>query len=256
MRYIPILFSQPMVQAIQKDRKIMTRRGITWPEVPEWHDYDYEPNRLTKPKNGEWWPVFNHRGFNGKKHENIEGVVKCPYGDIGDVLWVKESFYAYGWWVKEGKTKTGKQKWRFVDFTATEQAGKFGYYDCVPENVIEKRVERVMGWYKRPSLFMPAAASRLFLKVNAERAEQLQDISEEDAKNEGIMEVTKDGKLMKYCVYDYKDYSSTPWQDMARTAKEAFFRLWQNINGLASWEANGWVWVIEFERVETPDSFF
>lgn len=255
MKFIPILFSTPMVQAILEGRKTITRRGINWPDVPEWHDYDYEPNRVVKPKDGHWWPIYNHKGFNGKKHVDIEGTVKCPYGEIGDILWVKESFYAYGWWVKEGKTKTGKQKWRFVDFTDVDQDGKYRYFDSVPENVIEKRMEQVMGWHKRPSLFMPAAASRIFLKVKNERAEKLQDISEEDAKNEGIMEVTKDGKLMKYCVYDHEDYSSTPWQDMARTAKEAFSRLWQNINGSQSWEANDWTWVIGFERVEKPEGF-
>jgi hypothetical protein len=82
--------------------------------------------------------------------------------------------------------------------------------------------------------------------------ERLQDISEGDSKNEGIIEVTKDGTLSKFCV---SMDTSTSWQDMPRTAKNAFQSLWQSINGSESWEANPWVWVIEFERMEKPEGF-
>jgi hypothetical protein len=81
---------------------------------------------------------------------------------------------------------------------------------------------------------------------------RLQDISEDEAREEGIREVTKDGQVKKYCVYDLGDHSSTPWQDMPRTAVDAFRGLWDSLNAKRGypWDANDWVWDIEFEGSE------
>ncbi|EFM19309.1 putative morphogenetic protein [Pantoea sp. aB] len=72
--------------------------------------------------------------------------------------------------------------------------------------------------------------------------ERLQDISEEDAKAEGVPPA---GDLLP----DYPGTYLTPKSDFA-TAEVAFQRLWQSIYGDDSWQANPWVWVIEFKRVE------
>jgi hypothetical protein len=78
----------------------------------------------------------------------------------------------------------------------------------------------------KPSIHMPRWASRITLEVVSVRVERLQDISRVDAIAEGC------------CDPD----SSTP--------KLAFEMLWQSINGPGSWEANPWVWVVEFKRIE------
>jgi hypothetical protein len=84
-----------------------------------------------------------------------------------------------------------------------------------------------------PSIHMPRAASRILLEIVAVRVERLQDITEGDAWAEGV---------------DKAEVLSMPCADGATAAYSA---LWQRINGAGSWEANPWVWVVEFKRT-TP----
>jgi hypothetical protein len=94
----------------------------------------------------------------------------------------------------------------------------------------------------RPSIHMPRWASRILLEITAVRVERLQDISEVDAKAEGVIEG----------VGDFSGCFSVPGtQAMSgTTAKECYARLWDQINGVGSWDANPWVWVVEFRRAE------
>lgn len=77
---------------------------------------------------------------------------------------------------------------------------------------------------------MPRAASRITLEVLNARVERLHDISEEDAKAEGVT-------LKGTSRYDGE-------------ARDAFEALWCGINGADSWEANHWVWVIGFKVIK------
>lgn len=78
----------------------------------------------------------------------------------------------------------------------------------------------------RPSIHMPRWASRIDLEVTGVRVERLQDISEADALAEGVE------------------------PEMPDECRMAFERLWESINGPGSWDANPWVWVVEFKRVK------
>lgn len=123
----------------------------------------------------------------------------CPYGQPGDRLWVRET-----WQLDESET---------------------GY---VYRADIEGFLDQAFGpptW--RPSIFMPRAASRILLEIVSVRAERLQDISEEDAKSEGVR----------------------PFMGSPLPYKAAFCTLWQHINGPESWAANPWVWVVEFKKI-------
>ena len=203
----PILFSTPMVQAILNGTKLQTRRVVKGKAL-EWITTGMlPPDVLTRPD-----------------------TFICPYGEVGDVLWVRESFYQYGFWRKNGLTKTGKQKWKFI---ADNAYTSIAYNDNPPSSIF-KNSQRVLGWYKRSSLFMPKEACRLFLKIKDIRVERLQDISEQDAMAEG-------------CPFPNiaKETFPTVW----------FEELWCKINGEQSWNENLWVWVIEFERIEKPENF-
>ena len=84
----------------------------------------------------------------------------------------------------------------------------------------------------RPSIHMPRWASRITLEITSVRVERLQDISEADALEEGIT------------------YNDLPNNGLApRRARTWYCSLWEQINGPGSWDANPWVWVIEFKRV-------
>lgn len=111
---------------------------------------------------------------------------------------------------------------------------------------------------------MPRDAARIFLRVKNVRVERLKNITEEDAIAEGIRTYSKDGKLHKYAVsYDWwinycnkhkKFFSGTCWQEMPKNPLVAFMYLWNSITKKRDidkygWNANPWVWVIEFERM-------
>jgi hypothetical protein len=149
----------------------------------------------------------------------------------GDRLWVRESFYAYGLWVRQGT------RWTFED--RTFQTGH-SYLYCAtdPEPILVDQRGNI-GWHRRPSIFIPRIASRITLEITNVRVERLNDISEEDAKAEGwggYLNSRIDGDEVE-CAGN----SPRTW----------FHKLWDNINGKRGfgWDKNPHVWVIEFKKI-------
>ncbi len=154
------------------------------------------------------------------------GIIRCPYGQPGDRIWVRET-WAY-----------------HPDFPeATHRA----IYRA--EKGVENDVDR---W--RPSIHMPRWASRILLEVTGIRVERLNDISEVDSLSEGILSVRSD----EFEADHFKDWkkrfdaavSSGEKPPVGPSPKESFKVLWESINGTGSWEANPFVWVIEFKRID------
>lgn len=144
----------------------------------------------------------------------------APY-PVGSILYVKETHYRWGKWVKSGLTKKGRRAWRFK---ADGIGLRFPGYGPTPPSA--KRT--AIGWHKRPSIFMPRVAARLWLEVTGMRVERLREISVADVLAEGcILSTSKTEPL------DYQN-------------------LWESINGKGSWEANPFVWVYTFRRIERP----
>lgn len=90
----------------------------------------------------------------------------------------------------------------------------------------------------KPSIFMPRRASRILLEVVSVRAEQLQDISAADAIAEGIQRTNGDG-----------EWAAEGLAYTGHSPRETYRELFESINGAGSWDANPWVWVIEFRRI-------
>lgn len=135
----------------------------------------------------------------------------CPYGNPGDRLWVREAFC----WPDDYSIPIYKAD--------TE--------DLPP-------MDR---W--RPSIHMPRAASRIMLEITDVRAEQLKDISESDAIDEGLENYDE----LPICGNGFVSYAGPEiWHD---TARASFFSLWQHINGPESLDENPWVWAITFKRI-------
>lgn len=137
----------------------------------------------------------------------------CPYGRTADRLWVRET-----WGTSPSYDYLPPNKLTRNSFPTDAE----GYAASATSDTW------VIKW--RPSIHMPRWASRLTLEIVEVRVERLQDISEEDAKAEG-------------CRPDNMDTHGG--------ARDVFIELWESINGPGSWDANPWVWVIEFERI-TP----
>jgi hypothetical protein len=193
----PILFSAPMVRAILEGRKTMTRRVVKqFPRV------NYRWGRwILEPQCERWMATVVP---DGHYQYDASGQIKarCPYGQPGDRLWVRETWAA--------------------------DAG-----DILFRADLDTEDSNPIKW--RPSIFMPRSASRLLLEVTAVRVERVQDISEEDAKDEGVTLI--DGNPLRH---DGLDYSSE------------FTGLWDSINAKRGygWDSNPWVWVVSFKRIE------
>ncbi|WP_194720781.1 hypothetical protein [Noviherbaspirillum malthae] len=149
-----------------------------------------------------------------------EGTVfRCKFGQTGDRLWVRETFA------------------QFIDYDVIDGRSVELDRDFVYRADGEDQ-KRHTAW--RPSIHMPRAASRIDLEITGVRIERLTDCSEADAIAEGI-ERSGECNWCDYLDYGYNDFTN---------ARHSYRSLWESINGAGSWEANPWVWVVEFKRVE------
>ncbi|MDF8362243.1 hypothetical protein, partial [Achromobacter anxifer] len=205
MRERPILFSGPMVRALLAGSKTQTRRVVKEP-ISGWLN---NANGSHKVLDGQ---VFN---YSFDQH-----LGDCPYGQPGDRLWVKESFWgcdAPGW---------GDQPCVVYD---DEWHGK------------EYRPTAVRPWARKfgriPSIHMPRDCSRITLEITGVRVERLQDISGADCWAEGIDEC--DGLLDEVDICRLAKTMGRTFEDPQPT----YAALWESINGAGSWAINPWVWV-------------
>jgi hypothetical protein len=231
MKVTGMPFKAPLVRALLDGSKTQTRRALKRQPHEEWapaaygelHGFD-KHGELT-PDKVIGWGAFNEDGDLG---------YCCPYGQPGDRIWVRETFFAYGRWVTRYSEKKGRAEWHFIDMTV--ECDRAYQYDADSPDVplAAGRGGALPGWYKRPSIFMPGAASRILLEIVSVRVERLNDCSDADARAEG----TPGG----HGVIPNYNYNATP--------SEHYSHLWESINGAGSWALNPWVWVIEFKRVE------
>jgi hypothetical protein len=202
----PILFSTAMVQAILEDSKSMTRRVVKFPEgmtgrLPE---NGFESNEPF---------LFYHGG------------IKRPSYKTGDTLWVREK------WCKLSKLDINDQ---VIEGTESYYYAADGYnptpFNYFPDENGFNGDRGCPRW--KPSIFMPRKAARLFLTVKCIRVERLQDISEEDARAEGMLPF-----LPKF-------------PEGRQGYRTSFELLWNSLNDKRGygWNQNPWVWVVEFER--------
>ncbi|WP_394990032.1 hypothetical protein [Emticicia sp.] len=206
----PILFSTEMVQAILDGRKTMTRRIVKF-------GFDQKDFSFIKIMQNTDNQIGTHAFFNG---DQITATIKCPYGNIGDELWVRETWQQRS----EKAMQLGFEKYYY----------KAGWEGCTDG-----------GW--KPSIFMPREASRITLEITDIRVERLQSISNKDAKAEGA--------AVNLTLKDFDLLKGLEWV-IPRPFLEhqfGFLALWSRINGIDSWQENPWVWVIEFNVKEVGD---
>lgn len=234
-----ILFSAPMVRAILEGRKTQTRRVVTTREPLQFIGGRGEED---DPSNWGWFfDAPDHHGYmvlgrgHDDRHDHGRISIPCPHGDVGDRLWVRETFalLTSHCWDEPG--------------VITKGGGTVAYRASTDESLLVDR------W--RPSIFMPRWASRLTLEVTEVRLQRLQDISEDDARAEGVDEIVA----------------------KAPTARDAFRLLWDSINGKPrpvldddgervldddgrpimdasrSWASNPWVWAVSFRKIEVSN---
>ncbi|CAH0316342.1 hypothetical protein SRABI89_05052 [Pseudomonas koreensis] len=212
----PILFSAPMVRAILDGRKTVTRRPVKGSAL-KWLE--------------EFAPEFVALSANEL----------CPFGQIGERLWVRETWYCDHFEVLKGPYLQP------ADMHDLDQSREDGELVYAADGLAPFEQEQPT-W--KPSIHMPRWACRILLEITDVRVERLQDGEGETAFEsryvaEGINRIHQgDGE------YAFHPFKSEPGPGSWTDPFEAWRELWVSVNGAGSWNANPWVWVVEFKRVQ------
>lgn len=226
----PILFNGAMVRAILEGRKTQTRRVVKpkrggdcnesmWLQalrnVVEWREQD-----------GRWYGLMGYRTL---------AFAVCPYGKVGDRLWVRET-----WQGPLLSTAGDYHKHNIGGMKALQYPEHCVYRATDTLNAVDDD-DRELCW--RPSIHMPRWASRILLEITDVRVERLNDISVADALAEGIEKTKQPGTGVDLYL-NYRTYAFGTGK-----AIDSYRSLWESINGQGSWDENPWVWVVEFKRL-------
>jgi hypothetical protein len=240
VKELPILFSGPMVRAILEGRKSQTRRVVK-PQptgeprpISEWsrglaaacHDDSPDPSKLAAHSGKLIGRIFPFTTQSGSLMSP-----SCPYGVPGDRLWVRETIY-----------NGDDNKWR-----------RRADDSLIELDADDERVPYMIAWAHHqerevvPSIFMPRWASRITLEVTGVRMERVQEISETDAKAEGVTEIPIKINTEGYANTD----TGAVCGGGALPAIASYALLWDFLNAKRGygWNKNPLVWVIEFRRV-------
>lgn len=218
----PILFNTEMVKAILEGRKTVTRR------------VQKLPSHVKQSENGFYTLFAEGSCYENQSMEEVKQYIKPPYA-AGDYLYVRET-----WNISNMCADGNKVTFIYRGDKSEEESART---ITVSDDAFDKYDEMMYEWMPewRPSIHMPKEAARIFLKVTDVRVERLQDI--EDFKKEGLIDICK--------------WCDTPAEfcDCCGGLEEEFIELWNSTIKKADldkygWDANPWVWVVEFERVE------
>ena len=213
MKERPILFKGPLVRAILSGQKTVTRRALKMP-----HGF-WEASPT-----GELVPI----------------PANCPYGKPGERLWVREGFgEIYDYCEHPEMPGCPDEHWHIAwkyradgEFDMKEWDGVF------------------TGW--KPSIHMPRVACRILLEITAVRVERLRDSSELDLLDElGDMLEDCDSVAGKECSrIEHLQSAGAPLRMIPEMY--GFKAWWDKTYGYGSFDANPWVWVVEFKRMTPP----
>ena len=219
-----MIFNGELVRAILDGRKTQTRRPIKWKQT-----------RLTEigeREDGSKWP------WSEDAEHACDFWHPCPFGAVGDRIWVRETWATLGnedgccvdW---EGNLCKGDERSaaRIYRASCEQRPGDYGLWS-IPDDAYWKphtKEHKFEGAW-RPSIHMPRWASRILLEITDVRVERLQSIT--------LGDICKE---VGCGLYDFRPatYGFQVWEE-----------LWKSIYGAENWQANPWVWVIEFKRVE------
>ena len=221
MRERPMLFNGAMVRAILEGRKTQTRRAIkAIPWLPG-----------TNPDFSQAAAFQNAGEFRIAGSEEMTSGFRCPFGEVGDRLWVRETWVpGYHHEADEDGSKVSiiyraDNSERSVAAPSYELAERWG-------REFSEDGDSPPTW--RPSIHMPRWAARLMVEITSVRVERLQAVSEADCRAEGAA----------------GGHGAIPDYAYNATAREHFEHIWTSTGG--DWKANPWVWVVEFRVTEGP----
>ncbi len=225
MKSRPILFSGSMVRALLDDTKTQTRR------VGKIQSQDFVGLKAEAVRHATlgYQIQATYDAYPGRGTAR-HAICACPFGQPGDQLWVRETWYCDDYRVSRGPYLKPDD----LDVVEARECGTLVY---AADGLAPYETEQP-AW--RPSIHMPRWASRITLEVTGVRVERLQDISEADAIAEGVQ---CDSTI------EYRSAKTEDGKLLHSHAVDQYRALWESINGPGSWDLNPWVWVIEFRRL-------
>lgn len=222
-----MIFNGEMVRAILDGRKTQTRRPIKWKQT--------RFTEIGEREDGSKWP------WSEDAEHACDFWHPCPFGAVGDRIWVRETFAALEPGSYE-QVKPQEGHCQDLRYAATDR--------------LAKSDADIRGYKWVPSIHMPRWASRILLEITDVRVERLNAISEEDAQREGVHTEVWDQTVVarNYAARDeffqFWSEDMPHYVEMNQLYRSSFRSLWEYIYGSENWLANPWVWVIEFKRVE------
>lgn len=218
----PLLMTRENVIAIREGRKTQTRRVVKLTEA----------GRVkASGSNKNWHP------------DDSEAFKASPYGQPGDRLALKQTWWGWGYWINDALGSHHKPQWRWVDETDADHPILFDADFAIGDKPAHYAVRRTdLSYHRRPSIYLPKDAWGPILGLTEVRVERLQDISEEDAQAEG-------------CQRGFYDRDTPDGPERVRTSyRDGFQALWDSINGKqqpdkpdVSWKANPYVFALTFK---------
>jgi len=292
MKLHPLILSTADVQAIIAGRKTRHTVPIKWPKVPEWHDWDYDPHIYIRSKDGKWWPEYRH--ICGNRDEG--GKLKSPFGSPGDQEWqtgyptLKEWYWvdyqadpiyfdtSLNWqrdfgnpieWKRMGSIIYVREAWS-VGSRPDPFAGSIDGFEYKADTKYIDDIEDLpiypcedfdfgnfnrVGWQSPAT--MPREASRIYLEVTDVVCKRVQEITEEEAKAEGVKpahcenhklcpsvncknECQEMGHYWNYNAHDGEDFP-------AFSAKESYKTLLESTGRRDIWNNNDFVFSCSFK---------
>lgn len=249
MKERPILYNDAMALAVLDGRKTQIRRPFKEARGPSL-DVDCDVNGVATLS---WL-----RGDGpGRPVEETTKSVACPFGVVGDRLWGRESAIV--------DNIRGVGAWDRNDEVRLRYRSDGVVSDWI---VVPERLKRIaLGRGVPNGVFREGA--RILQEIVSVRVERIQDITADDAKAEGLAEVTKNnGRTWKYGIPDRDGLPGGcdvgwPWTKWHVDPRRAFQTLWDDCYGgidketkkprWTSWKANPWVWVIETKLIAPLD---
>lgn len=229
MKERPILFNSIMVKAILEGRKTQTRRVLK--VQPPTSKKKIIPLYTVEPLPAVTEVNFHEVAKNSIPHCSPILSAKCPYGAVGDRLWVREawSHTSYPFQSFDPETDTPFYRADYLENSFSENGN--------PD-------KSVLGMKRKwiPSIHMPRTVSRILLEITEVRVEQLNQISRFDAANEGLDKLPASGR---YVISKGDQY----FGGASGNPCEVFQWLWEETYGEESWKLNPWVWVVKFRIV-------
>lgn len=253
MKSTQIIFNGDMIRAVLDGRKTQTRR-IMKIQPPD-SDFQLATTLCTTGKKSDkgkhHWVKLTANGISIL--ESDDRHFPSPYGYEGDRLWVRETIKTllhckgYDNGIDESGGHDFAEGVATIQYMADGEIKTFDDLDAVADEQAAKGMGKCI-----PSILMPRWASRITLKITGVRVERLNDISEEDAEAEGI---APNCSLNSHdnCNHEgeWVHYGRGADDFPAFSAKESFQSLWESMYGKGSWDANPWVWAIDFKVIKS-----